>query len=97
MSFVIFSNSSPFLSMNTASKRSQRFHELEKQTIINMDNQGFNSPTIGKALNVRASRIRTFLASKDIQMNLIIQEPLKSGVCFVIEALSLALKPERLV
>ncbi len=57
MSFVIYSNSSPFLSMNTAYKRSQRFHELEKQTIINMDNQGFNSPTIGKALNVSASRI----------------------------------------
>jgi transposase len=50
--------------MNTASKRSQRFHELQKQTIINMDNQGFNSPAIGKALNVSASRIRTFLARK---------------------------------
>ncbi len=29
-----------------------------------MDNQGFNSPTIGKALNVSALRIRTFLAKK---------------------------------
>ena len=51
-----------FPSMPGAVKRSQKFNEKEREAIIRMDQNGMSRVAIAKALNVGASRIRSFFS-----------------------------------